>query len=114
GGTRFVVTWDRVPYFFATDVFNTFQISLNPDDTISICYFDVQSVPQPAGLRTLIGVGGGAEAPAGNVFLLDGDDNPRRLGPPAEPTPDGALTGRILLYTFDPDLGTYRLRFSGE
>ncbi|HEX6988838.1 MAG TPA: LysM peptidoglycan-binding domain-containing protein [Bacillota bacterium] len=111
GGPRLVVTWDRVPYFFAQDVPQTFQISLNPDDTISVCYFQVDAVA-PEGQRILVGVGGGAANPRGNVFLFNGDTNPRRLGPDGEPTPPDGLSGRTLLYTFDPDLGNYRLMFS--
>ncbi|MFS8569923.1 MAG: LysM peptidoglycan-binding domain-containing protein [Thermaerobacter sp.] len=111
GGPRLVITWDRVPYFFAQDVPQTFQISLNPDDTISICYFQVDPVAAE-GQRILVGVAGGSADPRGNAFLFDGDANPRRLGPNDEPTPPDGLTGRSLLYVFDEDLGNYRMIFS--
>lgn len=111
GGRRLVITWDRVPYFFAQDVPQTFQISLNPDDTISVCYFQVDAVT-PEGQRILVGIGGGAANPRGNVFLFNGADNPRRLGPAGEPTPSDGLSGRTLLYSFDEALGNYRLIFS--
>lgn len=111
GKPRLVITWDRVPLFAARDVFQTFQISLNPDQSISMCYFDVTPLPATTA-RTLIGVGGGSETPTGNVFLFDGDLNPRRLGPSTEPTPAGPLTQRTLLLTFDERLANYRLRFT--
>ncbi|HEX6989124.1 MAG TPA: hypothetical protein VF282_06600, partial [Bacillota bacterium] len=77
----------------------------------SVCYFQVDAVA-PEGQRILVGVGGGAANPRGNVFLFNGDTNPRRLGPDGEPTPPDGLSGRTLLYTFDPELGNYRLMFS--
>lgn len=109
-GRRMVVTWDRVPYFFDVNRFQTFQVSLHEDGTIAFCYFDV-SPPGLEGVRALVGVGGGRAQPRGNVFLFDGDQNPRRLGPD-EPTPLDGLTGRILVYRFDPAAGNYRLQFS--
>lgn len=110
GMRRMVVTWDRVPYFFAQNQFQTFQISLHADGTIAFCYFEV-SPPTLEGLRALIGVGGGRQAPRGNVFSFDGETNPRRLGPD-EPTPPTGLSGRILVYRFDPAIANYRLRFT--
>jgi len=111
GGPRLVITWDRVPFFFAQDLPQTFQISLNPDDSISVCYFQADAAA-PEGQRILVGVGGGRANPRGNVFLFNGDDNPRRLGPGEEPVPRDGLSGRTLVYTFDETLGNYRLIFS--
>ncbi len=104
-GTRFVVTWDRVPFFF-TEVFNTVQLLLNPDDSIQLCFFTVGAGDDA---RVLVGVARGEGSVIGNVFLYNAGSNPRRLGDPAAPTPQGDLSGRTLLFRFDPVTGNYRL-----
>lgn len=109
-GRRFVVTWDRVP-FFGIEPFNTMQVSLYEDGLIEFCYFQVASMPEffP---RVLVGVARGNDVFQANIFLYNEGDNPRRVSDPNEATPDGSLSQRILLYEFDPEINNYRLRFS--
>jgi LysM repeat protein len=103
--TRFAVTWDRVPFFF-TEAYNTVQVILNPDGTIQICFFGLAAVGD---FRVFIGVARGEGSVLGNAFLYDAGDNPRRLGNPRQPTPQGDLSGQVLLYRFEPAKGNYVL-----
>jgi len=103
--TRFAVTWDRVPFFF-TEAYNTVQVLLNPDGTIQLCFFGVAPVGD---FRVFIGVARGDGLVLGNAFLHDAGTNPRRLGNPRQPTPHGDLSGRLLLYRFDPAKGNYQM-----
>ncbi|MDQ7793563.1 MAG: LysM peptidoglycan-binding domain-containing protein [bacterium] len=104
-GTRFVVTWDRVPFFF-TETPNTVQLLLNPDNSIQICFFGLAPVTEA---RVFIGVARGEGSVIGNTFLYNAANNPRRLGDPVQPTPQGDLSGRVLLFRFDPVRGNYQL-----
>lgn len=101
--TRFAVTWDRVPLFF-TEAYNTVQVLLNPDGTIQLCFFGLAPVGD---FRVFVGVARGDGSVLGNAFLYDGGGNPRRLGNPRQPTPQGDLSGEMLLYRFEPARGNY-------
>lgn len=108
---RLAITWDRVP-IFGMDLFFTVQLIVSPNGDLAMYYFAVPALPKGEEPRILIGLAPGQNKPGSSVFLYNGTDNQRRAGNQTEPIPMGNLSGRVLLYRYDAELGSYTLNIA--